>query len=179
MLSSRGSSHPRDQSGVSCTGRQILYPLAPPGKLKKYYSLEQKRKKAQIPRSFNHRSSPSDMEPTPPGNWPSQCWRRVISRVKRPCLSAGSLHGSLLPKPILKAVILRPPSGPVVRTLCFNAGGLGLIPGQGTRSCMLQLRPGRAKYILFKNNKNKKAVSKRIHKVWSPLWFSTSFLQPE
>ena len=26
-----------------------------------------------------------------------------------------------------------------------NAGGLGLIPGQGTRSRMLQLRPGTAK----------------------------------
>ena len=27
----------------------------------------------------------------------------------------------------------------------LNAGGLGSNPGQGTRSCMLQLRPGTAK----------------------------------
>ena len=28
-----------------------------------------------------------------------------------------------------------------------SAGGLSLIPGQGTRSCMLQVRPGAAKLI--------------------------------
>ena len=29
--------------------------------------------------------------------------------------------------------------GPVIKTLCLNAGGLGLIPGQGTRSHILPL----------------------------------------
>ena len=37
------------------------------------------------------------------------------------------------------------PGDPVAKTLCSNAGGPGLIPGQGTRSHMLQLRPGAAK----------------------------------
>ena len=32
------------------------------------------------------------------------------------------------------------PGGPVAETPCTNAGGLGSIPGQGTRSHMLQLR---------------------------------------
>ena len=32
------------------------------------------------------------------------------------------------------------PGGPVAKTLCSNAGGLGLIPGQGTRSHMPLLR---------------------------------------
>ena len=32
------------------------------------------------------------------------------------------------------------PGGPVGKTLCFSAGGLGLNPGQGTRSHMLKLR---------------------------------------
>ena len=34
-----------------------------------------------------------------------------------------------------------------------NGEGLGLIPGQGTRSHMLQLRPGTAKYINIKKKK--------------------------
>ena len=34
-----------------------------------------------------------------------------------------------------------------------NAGGPGSIPGQGTRSHMLQLRPGAAKSISIKKNK--------------------------
>ena len=38
------------------------------------------------------------------------------------------------------------PGGPVVRTQAPNAGGLGSIPGQGTRSCTLQLRPGTARF---------------------------------
>ena len=58
------------------------------------------------------------------------------------------------------------PGGPVAKTP--NAGGLGLIPGQGTRSHMLQLkilsavtRPSRAKYInIFKREKKKKPVEK-------------------
>ena len=32
------------------------------------------------------------------------------------------------------------PGGPVAKTLCSNAGGPGSIPGQGTRSHMLQIR---------------------------------------
>ena len=50
-----------------------------------------------------------------------------------------------------------------LRLYAPNAGGLGSIPGKGTRShmsqlrvCMMQLRPGGAKlnkYIFFKNNK--------------------------
>ena len=55
------------------------------------------------------------------------------------------------------------PGGPVAKLHAPNAGGLGLIPGQGTRSHMLQLkilsavtRPSRAKYInIFKREKKK------------------------
>ena len=36
-----------------------------------------------------------------------------------------------------------------------NAGGLGLIPGQGIRSCVLQLRHSAAKYINKQNIKKK------------------------
>ena len=35
------------------------------------------------------------------------------------------------------------PSGPVAKTPTPNAGGWGLIPGQGTRSRMLQLKISR------------------------------------
>ena len=35
------------------------------------------------------------------------------------------------------------------RLCSSNEGGLGLIPGQGTRSCMSQLRPGTAKALKF------------------------------
>ena len=34
------------------------------------------------------------------------------------------------------------PGGPVVKTQHSQCRGLGSIPGQGTRSCMPQLRPG-------------------------------------
>ena len=37
------------------------------------------------------------------------------------------------------------PAGPVAETLHPKARGPGSIPGQGTRSCVLQLRPGAAK----------------------------------
>ena len=37
--------------------------------------------------------------------------------------------------------------GPVVRLCPFNSGDPGLIPTQGTRSHMLQLRPSTDKYI--------------------------------
>ena len=37
------------------------------------------------------------------------------------------------------------PSGLVAKTLATNAGGLGSIPGQRTRSHMPQLRPSTAK----------------------------------
>ena len=36
-----------------------------------------------------------------------------------------------------------------------NAGCLGLIPGQGTKSHRLQLRPGAAKKINIKNESNR------------------------
>ena len=43
-----------------------------------------------------------------------------------------------------------------LRLLTPNAGGLGLIPGQGTRSCVSQLRPNTAKkYIYFLREKIK------------------------
>ena len=37
------------------------------------------------------------------------------------------------------------PGDPVTETLCFQCGGPGSIPGQGTRSNMPQLRPGAVK----------------------------------
>ena len=37
------------------------------------------------------------------------------------------------------------PGGPVARLYAPNAGGLGSIPGQGTGSHILQLRPGTGK----------------------------------
>ena len=39
------------------------------------------------------------------------------------------------------------PGGPVVKTQHSQRKGLGSISGQGTRSCMPQLRPGKAKEI--------------------------------
>ena len=39
------------------------------------------------------------------------------------------------------------PGGPVAKTLSSHCRGPGSIPGQGTRSHMLQLRPGAAKWI--------------------------------
>ena len=47
------------------------------------------------------------------------------------------------------------PGGPVVKTLCSNARGTSSIPGQGTRSCMLQLRAHtKAWYSPIKKKKN-------------------------
>ena len=45
------------------------------------------------------------------------------------------------------------PGGLVVGTLPSSAGGPGLIPGQGTRSHTLQLRPGAAKLNKYIFNK--------------------------
>ena len=41
-----------------------------------------------------------------------------------------------------------------------NAGGLSLIPGQGTRSCMLQLRPGEAEINTYRKKKKTKHHNK-------------------
>ena len=70
------------------------------------------------------------------------------------------------------------PGGPVARTLIFQCGVLGLIPGWGTRSHMPQLRPCAAKYVnknkYLKKKKNIKAKVKRVllRKVWRPFcWY--------
>ena len=65
------------------------------------------------------------------------------------------------------------PAGPVAKTLCSQCRGPGLIPGQGTRSCvphweftcynddqrsgLLQLRPGTAKSMNLKTSLKKKS----------------------
>ena len=46
---------------------------------------------------------------------------------------------------LLKIISKDFPGGLVAKTPCFQWGGPGSISGQGTSSCMLQLRPSTAK----------------------------------
>jgi len=48
-------------------------------------------------------------------------------------------------KELLKRRIRDDPCGSVAKTLCSQCRGLGLIPGQGTRSHVPHLRPSAAK----------------------------------
>ena len=61
-----------------------------------------------------------------------------------------------------------------LRLCVHNLGGLGLIPGQGTRSHMLQLRPGAVKSINENNYFKKKFI--RFH---SPNFFQSCMLTPQ
>ena len=54
------------------------------------------------------------------------------------------------------------PGGSVVKTLGSETGGPGLIRGQGTRSCMPQLRPGTHKLKKKKNFLIKKINEKHF-----------------
>ena len=69
--------------------------------------------------------------------WQEEGFALCHSQSSVPAMEASSL-GPFIP-------FLDFPGGPVAKTHAPKAGGLDSVPSQGTRSYMLQLRPGAAK----------------------------------
>ena len=85
---------------------------------------------------------------------PLMKWGQKLPETLNHCLSSSSYHltKASIRDLSIQTVVKRPPTqpwdfpgGPVGKTLSSQRGSQGLIPGQGTRLHMLQLRPSTAK----------------------------------
>ena len=92
------------------------------------------------------------MEPHQKNTWGTRTDLSTLTRAFQPHKFPG--NSKIFLETTVKLLVLKPNQGTSLvvqrqRLHAPSAGGLGSIPGQGTRSHMSRLRPGTAKYIFL------------------------------